>query len=185
MEHKLKPTKKGNRNKTIQICPPNPPSELLDPLRQFACDWTASLLRPHPTTEVITHWDCLIQEWAEDATLPLFIRKKESEPEQLKCSFSKHSLNTYGWKLGHITGVGLNDRRSIMEQPIETLKSHFKRLMSPANMFFVPLELEGLAEVPAVIEEIQKYDRQGMQEKKGEYDGNFSPSTLLWIPLFV
>lgn len=210
----------------IPNCPSILPGELKEPLRQFGRSWAASPLRPYPTSKVMLHWDRLILEWAAEATIPLFIRKKEKGHEygemlthssgrilipvdnspaqwafgqaliwncpsleeisiglkndqipvgmvikkqegelpQLKWSLKKHSLNELGWKLGHIDGVGLNDRKLITDQPIDTLKRHFQRLMSPTNMFLVPVVLEGLAEVPAVIEEIQKYNNQFMVE---------------------
>lgn len=82
---------------------------------------------------------------------------EEKKIAQLKCPLSgSYKLNSKGWKLGHIEGVGLNKRTPIAEQPIENLKQHFKKLMSPNNMFLMPLELAGLAEIPIVIEEMKK-----------------------------
>jgi hypothetical protein len=87
----------------------------------------------------------------------MILKKAEKELAQLTCTrVADFSLNHLGWKLAHIEGVGLNDRMAITEQPIEVLKRHFMRLMSPANMFLMPLTLEGLAEIPVVIEEIRK-----------------------------
>lgn len=106
--------------------------------------------------------DEIRSELAKDHIPVAMIMKKEEKVQaQLKCTRGAgFSLNELGWKLAHIEGVGLNDRAPITEQSIEVLKRHFQRLMSPSNMFLMPLKLEGLAEISAVIEEIQAFNNK-------------------------
>lgn len=67
---------------------------------------------------------------------------------------NEFNVNQYGWKLAHIESVGLNNRTSISELPIDRLLVHFQSLMSPANMFLIPLAWSGLAEIESVINAI-------------------------------
>ena len=52
-----------------------------------------------------------------------------------------------GWKLAHITPVGLRGRGPLDGYGREALEQHFRLLMSPANMFVVPAAWAGLSEV--------------------------------------
>lgn len=65
---------------------------------------------------------------------------------------NEHSLNTRGWKLAHIASIGLRTRTPVNEVPMNDLTAHFRRFMSPRNMFLVPKSLAGVAEVPEFIE---------------------------------
>lgn len=40
--------------------------------------WAQEPQRPHPTTNVLQHWDDLIANWANDVSLPLYVRKSEN-----------------------------------------------------------------------------------------------------------
>jgi hypothetical protein len=52
-----------------------------------------------------------------------------------------------GWKLAHITPVGLRGRGALDGYGREALERHFRLLMSPANMLVLPAAWAGLAEV--------------------------------------
>lgn len=61
-------------------------------------------------------------------------------------------LNDLGWKVCHATEIGLRSRTPLADLPIESLTQHFRSLMSPANMFLVPLVWAGFGELPEVRE---------------------------------
>lgn len=93
---------------------------------------------------------------AEDAIPVAMIQRaaERASPKQ-RCTLSRQfSVNHHGWKLAHIQQIGLNERTSIAELPMERLVSHFRALMSPSNMFVVPLAWAGMAEVEPVIQAI-------------------------------
>lgn len=78
-----------------------------------------------------------------------------SREKDSKYRFCKHEVdfpNKKGWKVSHIKEIGLGTRKPITELPIAELKEHFINFLSPANMFLVPLQYGGLAEVAEVIE---------------------------------
>jgi len=54
-----------------------------------------------------------------------------------------------GWRLAHIENVKLGHRGNIAACPSSKIKEHFIKFMSLKNMFVVPAELAGLAEVQA------------------------------------
>jgi len=72
----------------------------------------------------------------------------------------KYNVNQYGWKLAHIEGVGLKTRTPISNVPLERLVAQFHSLMAPANMFVVPLEWAGIAELGPVICAIRHHNEQ-------------------------
>lgn len=89
--------------------------------------------------------------------IAMILTREENKHATLLCSLTAdYNVNILGWKLAHIEGVGLNTRTPLEEQPIEVLKQHFVRLMMPTNMFLIPIELGGLAEVQIVIDEMKK-----------------------------
>jgi hypothetical protein len=56
-----------------------------------------------------------------------------------------------GWKLALIVDVALGGQGPIETYSFDKIAAHFARFMSPANMFVVPAEFAGLAEVTAFI----------------------------------
>ena len=93
---------------------------------------------------------------ADDAIPVAMIQKAKEKPAaRYHCTRPKNfNVNEFGWKLAHIEGVGLKNRKPPSAFPIERLVSHFRLLMSPANMFLVPLAWAGIAEIEAVIHEV-------------------------------
>lgn len=61
-------------------------------------------------------------------------------------------LNALGWKVCHKVPVGLRQRGSITEIPLEVLSKHFLAFIAPSNMFLVPKVLSGLGELPHLTE---------------------------------
>src|SRR5579863_6499390 len=49
--------------------------EIADLIKHLAHLWAQDPGRPRPTPQVSQHWDSLIAAWAEDGSLPLYVRK--------------------------------------------------------------------------------------------------------------
>lgn len=90
-------------------------------------------------------------------TIPVAMVKLKVDDESsvyrgiLRARMDPPNLNTLGWKVCHVLPVGMNDRTSAAQLPLESLKEHTQRLLSPANMFVVPKVYAGLGEVPEFI----------------------------------
>lgn len=63
----------------VPICPKQLPDNILKAAQLLAAAYWDSPIRPKLAEEVIQHWDELIDAWADDATLPLFIRKQSAD----------------------------------------------------------------------------------------------------------
>lgn len=101
-----------------------------------------------------------IREWFRRDEVPVVMIQRAIEKPKAKyhCSLArKFNVNEQGWKLAHIEPVGLKFRQSLVEAPIARLEDHFRLLMSPANMFVMPLAWAGLAEVKTVIQSVVAY----------------------------
>ena len=86
-------------------------------------------------------------------------RAEQTREKRYKCtlnSLRKDHPDYAGWRLAHIEHVGLKRRGDITELDISKLKNHFKSLMSPSNMFFIPKEYSGLAELPEFCQQIKR-----------------------------
>jgi hypothetical protein len=70
-----------------------------------------------------------------------------------KCSRVKAANpNFYRWKVCHRSRVALEGKGTVKKRSLKLLQEHFKRFLSPSNMFLVPLALAGLGELPHFIE---------------------------------
>lgn len=95
----------------------------------------------------------------DEIPVAMILKRDEKTVAKLTCTRTvSNNLNKLGWKVAHIESVGINDRGAIISTQMQFLKSHFLRFMSPANMFLIPLELAGIAEIPVVIEEIRRFN---------------------------
>ena len=98
-----------------------------------------------------------IQTVIRQDTIPIamIMNPAERASANYRCTLSKSvSPNTYGWKVCHVEGVGLANRRSLNEIDETVLQQHFRRLMSPSNMFVIPLKYAGLGELTEFCQEI-------------------------------
>ena len=57
------------------------------------------------------------------------------------------------WKLCHIESIGLNTNTRIIDLDIEVIKKHFRKYVSPKNMFVLPKEIGYLGEIESFIEQ--------------------------------
>jgi hypothetical protein len=83
---------------------------------------------------------------------------EKSGATYFSCNSKKKGTSAMGWRLAHIDPVGLHSQWQ--DCSLEELKVHFSLLMSPSNMFVVPMSLAGLAEVPEVIHSVKSYLRE-------------------------
>ena len=72
----------------------------------------------------------------------------EGKAARYRCGLAAHPLNAFGWKLCHIDPVALGHRGDVRAAPLELIESHFRRQISPANLFVVPKVWAGLGELP-------------------------------------
>jgi hypothetical protein len=62
----------------LPICPEVLPSEIVRAAEALSYAYAKSSLRPRLAPGIVRHWDKLIESWSEDASLPLFIRKQNT-----------------------------------------------------------------------------------------------------------
>lgn len=103
-----------------------------------------------------------IRAWLEADQIPLAMALSQSESSQAhyKSAAQPASLNGLGWKICHIDSVGIRLRGRISDLPIDDLKKHFRRYMSPSNMFLVPKAWGGLGEMPEMCDAARAVCRQ-------------------------
>jgi hypothetical protein len=105
--------------------------------------------------------------------IPIALALNRREREWARCNyhlneFERENPNFAGWKLAHIESVGLNHSGKLTELDLSTLKKHFVNLMTPSNMFVIPMEYAGLAELPEFCEQIKRIDyRYGLPRQVG------------------
>jgi hypothetical protein len=80
------------------------------------------------------------------------LKKIEKANEYIQTNHLIDQPNKKGWKICHINPVGIKKRTDLKLLPIEDIENHFLRLMDPCNMFLIPIELSGLAEIKRFID---------------------------------
>lgn len=94
-----------------------------------------------------------VRLWLEQGKFPIgMVLKAKSQYIGTLSRMNMPDLNKLGWKVCHIESVGLNDKSAINQLPLTSVISHTRRLLSPRNMFLVPLRYQGLGEVPEFIQ---------------------------------
>lgn len=96
-----------------------------------------------------------VRDFFEKDTLPVALANKKQEKEKRTYHCTLRKFSTAGWKLCHITPVGLNTRTPLSNIDISSLKNAFFNLLSPSNYFLLPKRWGGLGEVPEFIEGYQ------------------------------
>lgn len=185
------------------------PQDLKRQMVKLAQLWAQDSTRPRIKPDVSNHWGALVSRWANDESLPLYVRKAnrnrgsevvhssgrvvvpvdnspaqwalalallgeipsiedvrlaiqgdripvamvlktpERKVSRFKCVLSQvANPNEADWKVAHVKAIGLRDRTDIRHISEATLKQHFLQFMTPSNMFVVPLQYAGLAEIP-------------------------------------
>ena len=102
-----------------------------------------------------------IKKLIDDDKIPIAIAMTKAEEEEawFKCKLGKYSVNKRGWKLAHVNDLKINVKGPLDQIDECNLKLHFFALLSPANMFVVPLAWAGLAEVASFVGQFrQKID---------------------------
>jgi hypothetical protein len=55
---------------------PEFPKEMKDLIVKLGKIWAEHPIRPQPKLDILQHWDTLVSEWADDDSLPLYVRKQ-------------------------------------------------------------------------------------------------------------
>ena len=63
----------------LACCPDDLPDDLAGLVAEFGRLWAQSPIRPTLEASVLVYWSKLLNEWVEDKTLPLLIRKASSD----------------------------------------------------------------------------------------------------------
>lgn len=193
------------------LCRSELPDVMKDMITKLGSFWAEYPDRAKPRGYATRYWERLISKWAEDVSLPLYVRKpslgrgrelqhpkgriivptdnsparwafikawrgetpslkeiarmiKNDEIPVMRARSRKEKRRArYGrtlkelekenpiskeWKVGHIDPLGLKVRGSPTNIELVRLKNHFLKLMKPSNMFVVPKDYGGLAELP-------------------------------------
>lgn len=85
--------------------------------------------------------------------LPVVFMATKEIKEKAKYSKSLGKKTLSHWKLCHIESVGFNTNTPIVDIEIADIKEHFRKYVSPKNMFVLPKEIGDLGEIAAFIEE--------------------------------
>lgn len=102
-----------------------------------------------------------IESWIRSDSIPVVMIQRTVDKPHAKyhcCLPKKFNVNAHGWKVAHIRPVGMKTRMPISQIPIDKIVERFKFLLSPSNMFVVPLVWAGIAEAQAVVEAIANAD---------------------------
>jgi len=95
----------------------------------------------------------LIKE--DQVPVAMILKQREKSIATHTCTLKGHmNPNAYGWKVAHIEPVGLSNRTPLSELREDTLQQHFRKLMTPRNMFAIPIRYAGLGELPEFCEAI-------------------------------
>lgn len=87
----------------------------------------------------------------DEIPVAMAFSRAERQAARYSCNRNAVNLNTLGWKVCHIEPVGIKSAGGITELPIEAVLEHFRRYLSPGNMFLVPKVWSGLGEMPEMI----------------------------------
>jgi hypothetical protein len=97
-----------------------------------------------PTIDELAH---LLEQ--DKVPVAMAMAKDEKSKALRVCPLGEYSVNRRGWKLAHVEDVGFKSSQVFESASEEVLRKHFISFLSPSNMFLVPAEWSGLAEVEA------------------------------------
>ncbi|MFP6634026.1 MAG: hypothetical protein VCD16_15445 [Planctomycetota bacterium] len=117
--------------------------------------YALALNRICPTLEEIS----TLQE-RDQVPVAMVLKKSEKKAATYRCAGGRDTMNSSGWKLCHIEPVGLGRRGETAELPLDEIEDHFRKLMSPRNMFVVPKNRSGLGELPEMSEAVRQENQR-------------------------
>jgi len=95
----------------------------------------------------------------DNIPVAMVFKKPEKLIASYRCDLSSSdfiALNKNGWKIAHIERIGLRKKDDLKTISIDKLINHFRKFLSPSNMFLVPKIWAGLGELPEMAEAIKK-----------------------------
>ena len=100
-----------------------------------------------------------IKELLMNNELPIVFIATKAIKEKAKYTKPLGHNSLPNWKLCHIDPIGFNTNTSINDLNIFDIKEHFRKYISPNNMFVLPKEIGYLGEVDVFIEEQKNKDK--------------------------
>jgi hypothetical protein len=143
--------RKSDNNRGAVIS--HPSGRRIVPTDNSPAQWAFALavLGEQPSLEDIRR---LIDE--DRVPIAMILNAKEKATARYHRTLGKTvHLNAAGWKVAHVDPVGLTSRTSLLNVAEPTLRSHFRKLMAPRNMFAIPLRYAGLGELPEFCDAIR------------------------------
>jgi hypothetical protein len=92
----------------------------------------------------------------DEIPVAMVFLKEEIKIAKHKCTKQPANLNGFGWKICHIDPVGIGYKGDRTKLPIEDIHNHFRKYMSPNNIFLVPKVWSGLGEMPEMVDAARK-----------------------------
>jgi hypothetical protein len=137
-------TRKAANNRGSAL--PHHSGRVIVPTDNSPAHWSfaAAVLGMTPTLE-----DVRMLVASDSIPVAMILKSVERRAARFKCTLGKvPSPNASGWKLAHVDGVGLATTVPLTDIGETQLREHFRRLLSPRNMFVVPTKYSGLGELP-------------------------------------
>lgn len=94
-----------------------------------------------------------IKKLIEHDEFPIAFAFKTGEKAGAKLTKTLGLYRLSDWTVCHIEPVGLNTKEIITDINIEILENHFRKYVSPRNMFLLPKCIAGLGEIQDFIDE--------------------------------
>lgn len=94
-----------------------------------------------------------VRRLSQEDRLPICkaMSRELAQAASYRASLSRREdLNVRGWKVAHIRGVG-DESIDLTQSSLEEVERHFRRFISPSNLFVIPMEWGEIAEVPAFL----------------------------------
>lgn len=113
--------------------------------------FTLACIGECPQIECLRNWFAVPSESPERILIAFTLSNEERKQSTYKLTLQREfNVNRQGWKLGHIKEIGLKKQRDLGSMDIKNLKKHHLDFLRPANMFVVPKQWAGLAEIREV-----------------------------------
>lgn len=108
---------------------------------------------PCPSLEDLRKWLIPPLSVPEEIPIAFALSKIQLAAASYKKTLSRGagSVNSAGWKLAHICSIGLNKKGGLESLDIDDIGRHHRKFLSLRNMFLVPLQWAGLAELSEVV----------------------------------
>jgi hypothetical protein len=134
---------------------------IIIPTDNSPAQWAYSLAcqKKCPSISKVREWHNISS--TESNPIPVAMILSRAEQQSLGYGVKlprEFNVNHYGWKLGHIKKIGLQRQGDIDGMNLDHIKEHHWALLNPNNMFLIPMQWAGLAEVDEVASSIHMHN---------------------------